>query len=343
MKKVIFGAMALSLLFATSCKKDDDTTTTDTNTKTSNGSSSTIDLTPTSSDNEINAAEDIAIALATLEDGLNIESSSKVTGMPPAANGDVEFKAAETELEGNIESGFSIGFDAGDDVTGVYVVLKDQDGNYGDEYFDVDLEPYSSNYKVASGKKGTHLKVATDTETDYVLDIDFDETITAGSFCVELCVYTDSGFVSVPTDICVEVEAWGGLEGLAGEYELASTENYENGDLIEEYYQTSSDVHILVLEENGEYYEEYIYSEEGESDHDKYWGNWSYNEDDVTLTLVDFGYEDLISGETEEYPDGSIYLFGSDIEVDGNELRISTSYTEEGSEFTTVMVFELSE
>ncbi|WAC01450.1 hypothetical protein N7U66_15695 [Lacinutrix neustonica] len=152
------------------------------------------------------------------------------------------------------------------------------------------------------------------------------------------------------------MEAWGGNAAVVGEW--IGTDNYSgsstevtctNGDVIPaEYSIYTKESWVFVLKANGTYYE--VYDSEynaldyeasaanceatyGETmfENDKYDGNWAFNEEDGTLTVIDFKYTDLLDpANNEVYESGDVYFSGVAVDVSANQLIL----TEQGESTT---------
>ena len=198
-------------------------------------------------------------------------------------------------------------------------------------------------------------------EQSSVINIDF-ENVPAGQFCYDICLYDANQNVYVIQEVCVEVEAWGGNASIVGSWEFSrfgdTEENRddfviidENGNFTNEIECASGgtvtfdssnqdeEVWSFNLNDDGTYFETYIGAdvslnftetvetcalvfEEPIAVSERYSGNWAFNEDDNTLTVVDFRFENLISNETDEYPDGELYFEGVTAAVISGELRL---------------------
>ncbi len=166
---------------------------------------------------------------------------------------------------------------------GVYIRVKDANGNLSDEVLEVALSGTNNNFsKVQKNKflktqkvhttKQSFLskanKVSTITvdeisneETEKTIDIDF-TGLEPGKFCYAICVYVNNAdgnggqWVSQPGDICVEVEAWGGNRALVRNWKFKKLSYIFSNEICEK--------------QNGE---EYICTKQGEEDT----GSWENN------------------------------------------------------------------
>lgn len=350
----LFIAM-LSVISFTSCKDDD---------------SSSLDGSSFLSENEIiansqNETEDTKIPVASLSSGISIEDASKVTGTAPTPNNQVDFNLNSDITEAFQETGLKIQFSSDDSISGAYIQFKDTDGNATDTYFNVPLSSFNSTYlkseKIAKTRKFNLSKETKNTvksskaAEDFTneVQIDFNETIPAGEFCYDICLYDSNNNISQIQTVCVTVEAWGGNAAIVGEwifdkregdiFEDTATIECSNGELlITNYTQEIKNIYTLVLNSDGTYYETYdeetnsldqfasrntcsaIYSDEISFEKEKYSGNWAFNEDNQTLTAVDFKYEDLINLDNhQEYEDGRLYFEGISAEIISDQLVLS--------------------
>lgn len=318
---------------------------------------------------EQNETENRVIPTSELESGIRIDGSTSELGTPPSPNGKLDFQINTEKQEAFQEAGLDIKFSTLDDIEGVYILFQDSDGNKLENYLDVPLSALEG--KVASKK---HAKLSkqnkTFNENEYTIDVDFDN-ILPGTFCYEICLYDESGNISVIEEICVEVEAWGGNSEIVGEWlfdrydedfddEDETEVNCENGDtIIVSYVGEEDETWILALNADGSYYETYEGSEEylnyeatqsscsavyNESNYnDKYSGKWAYNEDKQTLTIIDFKYENLLdASQNETYENGSVYFDGTNTKarVISGELVITDSYSDGDDSYSATAFFK---
>ena len=341
MKKLnsLFALIFVTSLFLFSCS-DDDNNNTDTS-----------------------SSEDREIPVTELTNGITISGAKLKTGTPPSPTGNLDFQISTVEQQAFLNNGFNISFTSTGNITGAYIQFKDVNGNNADGYFDIPSTAFGTDNggKISGirGKKSTFSKTKIN-EEDLQINVDFEESIAPGKFCYAICIYDADGNISQIQEICVEVDAWGGNASIADEwiFDREEPEDIENGDTATincqngstltdiPYNKVEKDDWILVLNENGTYYE--IYEEKGarldiqESEvtcsptyndiyeyHEKYSGNWAYNEEAKTITVIDFKYEDLLdSNNNEEYPEGYVYFENTKIEVISGELVITDTYND---------------
>lgn len=309
--------------------------------------------------NEQNAAEEDKIPVSTLSEGIIIEGATINDGTPPTPNSDLNFNLSTDKQEAFQGSGFTILFTSTDAIEGAYIVFKDVDGTASDSYFDVPYTSFNGGRISKKTKKSNVLSLSNSrvTEDGIEIDIDFGAEIPAGQFCYDICLYDAANNVSQAQTVCVTVEAWGGNASIVGEwifdrYEPADIEEnnidtlYCTNDNTLVYDYSTSEIRsewTFALNQDGSYFELYddvykeldyqksitdcelIYSEE-QSEQDKYSGFWAFNEEDQSLTVVDFKYEDLLDPlQNEEYEDGSVYLEGVKAEVINDQLVLTDS------------------
>lgn len=316
--------------------------------------------------NQQNETENRVIPIAELESGVKIEGATTKTGTPPAPTNNVDFQISSNSQEAFQENGFVISFSSSANFAGAYIVLQDTDGNKSNSYFEV------PNYVIETAKstKSKHSRFfnkSNKTGDEYQLNVDLSD-VAPGQFCYEICLFDAENNISRIEKVCVEIEAWGGNASLVGNWELRD-QNYddtipnfpcENGSSLqnvkyENYLKLEA---LLTINENGSfvlsYYEEsneldwetsystcnLTYFDEVTIYDEKEIGNWAYNENDNTLTLVSFKYEDVIQPEySEEYPDGELILESATVEIVGNELTLTQVFSESGVIYTYVNVF----
>ena len=309
-KRILIPLLAAGLLF-TACKKDktdDEPTVTN------------ISLESTSGDATLNAAEDEPISLGTLKQGIEISSGSLEEGLPPAPSVDLGLEIPETDVQGFQETGFAIPFNTSEDIAGAYLRIKDTDGKYLDGYYDITelSNGGDSDFRVVSGRrKRKNLRTAY--AEDNVIQVEFNEVIPAGTFCVEVCVYDYENNVGQIQTVCIEVEAWGGLENLANYYDAVSMVDIYDGETESETF-TDGEWEIE-MKSDGSYIEKF------DNGSDIYYGKWAYNEEKKTLTTIDFKNVYSYDGveEVEEYENGSLYFEDVTVTAIGNEMTWSLS------------------
>ena len=208
MKKTILLSSVLVGLFFTNCSSDDSTSNEGTGT-----------------DVEQNIEEETNIEITTLEDGISIEGATFETGtLTP--NELTSFSVNEIEQSGFQDVGFEIELNVPDNYAGAYLQLLSEDGTTSENYYDIPDASFSrkalnSNSSSSGGlfsTKSSRQSAKSLEDEVTTIEVDFDSTIPAGSFCYYLCIYDTEGNISAPQTLCVEVEAWGGNDALVGNW-----------------------------------------------------------------------------------------------------------------------------
>ncbi len=309
--------------------------------------------------NEQNATEDAKISVADLESDIEISGAIKETGTPPAPNSNLNFQLNTDLTEAFQGSGFTIEFSSTASIAGAYIQFREVDGSSASSYFDVSWTSFQSartlDPKTILKKKQSSLVGARSIdEFESEIDINFGDNLPAGQFCYDICLYDEDENISQIQTVCVTVEAWGGNAAIVGEWVFDKVvpnldEDYQesiecnNGQtILVDYEKDNEEQWTFVLNDDGSYYEIYdfegyyldyqatvsscsaVYYNELDASRDKYLGFWAFNEEEQTLTVIDFGYEDLLNSEySEEYEDGSLYFEGVTAEVIDGQLVLS--------------------
>ncbi len=341
-----------------SCSKSDD-------------SSSNVDENLAEQQNE---TENRTIPTAELQSGIRIKDAISKTGTPPSPSGNLDFQISTDKQEAFQEAGFDIKFSTLDNIQGVYILFQDSDGNKLENYLDVPLSALQTGKFVRTKEKKSnkHYKSSKQQKTltgdDYTIDVDFDN-IAPGNFCYEICLYDGNNNISAIQTICVEVEAWGGNSEISGEWVFDRSadgddeSDYEvtcqNGGTVTVTYN-DDETWTLVLNADGSYYETYkgfyeeldyeatastctVVTNKVDVD-DKYTGNWAYNEDKETLTIIDFKYENFLdASENETYADGEVYFDGNNTtaKIISSELVIVDTYFDGIETYTETLIFKI--
>ena len=359
MKRTLL-CLTMSAFFAMiSCSKDDDSDT-------------------TNQDLENAALEEVALDATEVSSGIIIEGAEKKQGQAPAPNGNATFIIDTKKQSAFQQNGFDIELQVPENYAGSYLVIQDANGMAA-EYFDIPKGAGLKNKNVAKPKtKKNFLKSSVQkmNENEVEIDVDF-KNIPPGQFCYLLCIYTEEGFVSQPSEICVEVEAWGGNSTVVGEWSFQkSTYVYDdindttevgviecddrtiycvNQDQVnvEDAYCDTTLFGNLKFNNDGTY--TYISETDVKTiDYEKSEeaceavfrefveevisnGNWAYNEEENILTIVEFEYTD--EEGTETYEDGDLSFSGT-LKVDGSTMEIYEEEIYEGQLETYLSIFK---
>ncbi|WP_245799641.1 hypothetical protein [Cellulophaga omnivescoria] len=328
--------------------------------------SSDDDSSVKNNDAEINAQEDEPLEINSVSSALIIEGATKKTGTLTPTGG-LEFSMDYSKQSAFQKNGFEIEFNSAADYTGVYIQLKDENG-MADSYFDVPRsEIYVSGKGEQTKKNRGFLKgKSAGKENDAAIEVNLDESVTAGTFCYVICLYDAQGNISEPTEVCVTVEAWGGNSDLVGTWNF--TKEISDGDEVkvneqdcftfdytlcneEVIVEECSTVNFLKIKFNNDGTFTYnnsfsdkninwidsdeacevIYdNDESSSDTS---GKWAYNEEKNQLTLVAFSETETYNDEEESYvyENGSLDIEG-EVTVSGSSLIIKELFENVGLE-----------
>lgn len=313
---------------------------------------------------DVNSAEQVALNPDDVSDGILIENAINKTGNAPSPSGTIAFNLDETTESAFQKNGFDITFNAPDNYAGAYIQLKYEDGTMAKDYWDapkvVNVFSKSANTK----NKGVFVQKRNKLNQDQeiLIDIDFEDSVPAGTFCYFICIYDTNGNISQPTEVCVEVESWGGNSNIVGTWnfvkEVDNDEtitvgtmdcedstvycNNNNTNLVVENAYCWTIVSIpLTFNEDGTYSYtsnaksrdiDYQLSQENceaffeEEKEDKYFskGKWAYDEEEEILTLVEFEYRETYNDMTESVTrENGELLYNGKTSVSSNDLIIS--------------------
>jgi len=181
-------------------------------------------------DDAINQLEETVLDEATVLDNLKIDGATKKTGAPSPTGG-ISFELENISNSAFLNNGFAIDIkESSDAFVGAYLQVKSVDGNVADGYWDIG----NISSKIAPGKKKTQRKTQQSLSsksklTGGSITVNFLDGIKPGKFCYAICVYDGAGNISQPTEVCVEVENWGGNSTITGNWGFVSEEDIENG------------------------------------------------------------------------------------------------------------------
>lgn len=220
MKFLKLTYVAIALLLAVNCSKDDD------------GSSSADTGSSVLNNNE---SENQDIPLNVLDQGLSIVGAEKISEALPEPNGATSFDV-ENSQSGFLNAGVQFELQVPSNYAGAYIQIQSTDGSQKSEsYFNVPAESLFS-FKVKNNK-GLKFISQSITENNPNISteeirIDFNESVPAGKFCYTICVYDTENNISLPQTVCVEVEAWGGNSEIVGSWKFTKQEESTNGGPI---------------------------------------------------------------------------------------------------------------
>jgi len=141
---------------------------------------------------------------------------------------------------------------------GVYLRVKDINGNKSNSIYKIELQSNGSVDEYFTSVTKTNIveeaffnevnvsninSVATTDvffeDVKKTIDIDFTEEMEPGVFCYEICAYIEGNdgvsSVSAPSDVCVQVEAWGGNSAIVSDWNFNEIKfiNISSGELYE--------------------------------------------------------------------------------------------------------------
>lgn len=344
MKKVILPLAAFALLFVASCGDDDSDAPGLVN----------VDPDPT---------EETALDPSVISGDLIISNGTNITGTPPSPTGNLPFSMSNTTQSAFQKNGFDISFTAPANYAGAYIQLTDPDGGVATDYWDVSGPGRTA---ITTRERKSLLQGNKSSQDNVEIDVDFEDSVPAGTFCYIICIYDDAGNISEPVEICVEVEAWGGNPNLIGTWNFEKI--VENGvtRLVGEadcedttvFCNDQSELSIdnaycftivslpITFNADGSYtYIEsakstdidYQQSSEtcqavfGVEEEQSYTsrGNWAYDEEEQKLTLVEFEYIEAAGDDVFEGTEENGYLLvNGDAEITANSLVIKETFTD---------------
>ena len=211
MKKKILLSFACLTMALHSCSKDDG-----------------IEAVP-NSDDAINALENTKLDATKVSNELKIEGAVKNAGTPPTPNGKVAFELDFETQSAFQNAGFELILETPDNYAGAYIQIKSEDGTLADSYYDIEK---GSGQKIAGKRvlKNITKQIAQKKKVDFeYLNIGFGAGVPPGKFCYIICLYDTEQNISLPQEVCVTVEAWGGNSALVGTWKNTKEEDTVEG------------------------------------------------------------------------------------------------------------------
>ncbi|WP_155854968.1 hypothetical protein [Cellulophaga baltica] len=319
----------------------------------------------------VNATEEVQIDINEASGGLIVEGATSKTGSI-TPTGDLAFSLDFSTQTAFQKNGFDIVFDASAEFAGAYIQLKDENG-MADTYLDVPLSAMNNydNKLTQNKRKNIFTKEVTTTrkEEGNTINVDFESSVPAGTFCYVICLYDAQGNISLPEDVCVTVEAWGGNVNLVADWEYTKeifegetinlgeaiceensfTLSCDSGEVkeVEGSYCYTLNGFNLTFNSDGTYTytqnstdSNYDYDASQEncelvvSYYDETYtsnGNWAYNEDKEELTLIEFEYINTEAGDDQIYDiEGGDVVFTGEIDLSSNQLILKITDIYEG-------------
>lgn len=334
--------MASLFLVAVSCSDDD-----------SNSGPVTVSPDP---------SEEISLNADDVSGGIMINNGTQVPGDAPTPTGTLPFSLSETTQSGFQKNGFDINFAAPANYAGAYIQVQSPDGTMADEYWNI-TGPNKTNNK-QKGLFSKSIAKAKSNDQDIEIDVDFDDSVPAGTFCYVICIYDTDGNISEPVEVCVEVEAWGGNPNLVDTWnytkrtrdgiteDTIGTEDCDDTNVfcaneteivVENAYCDTLLSLPITFNADGTYsyvetsnYRQLDYEATREACTPTYEpemeesyssrGNWAYDEEEGTLTLVEFEYTETVNGMSYDGVEENGYLLIDGQATITNELIIEGEY-----------------
>ncbi|WP_273568934.1 hypothetical protein [Maribacter halichondriae] len=215
MKIILRTAALAALIIAISCGKDDA-------------------VVPDGKADEIaEQLEQTPLEANTVSENVVIKGGAKKEGMPPTPNEAITLDVSNTSKMALLGEGFEVSLNSDAEIVGAYIQFKSNDGTMADSYYDIDLfeNTISDKKSIKTDKKGLSNSLTAKVDADANIDIDFNTQIEPGTFCYDVCVYDADGNISLPQEVCVTVESWGGNSALVAKWNLTKEEYDENGEI----------------------------------------------------------------------------------------------------------------
>ena len=287
---------------------------------------------------QTNEEENINLNADNVFDGMIIPGASAINEEPPTPTGNLDFSLESTSTA-LVDEGFDIQFNSTNPLAGAYLIITDVDGNNAASYFDIP----DSVFGLTSGTNDSFNRNNQNTrrkgDGNLSINVDFQNSLTAGNFCYSLCVYDNDGNISQPQIVCLTIQGLGGNNDLIDRWDLIRyQENYGSTNIdagINEEFCVENEIFCdnggtLYADECSEWDEFYIeYNSDGTYNLyfrtlDQYidynasstscsvvtgpttiqeltsTGIWAYNQGDRKLLMAEYSYSTNINGEVSE-------------------------------------------
>jgi hypothetical protein len=271
-----------------------------------------------------------------VSDGIVVEGATKVTSGLPSANGAIAFELQDTG-SALINEGFRIPYTVANtlDIAGAYLQISSTDGTAANAYFDIPSSAFDRS-STAPSLLNTTKQRAQRMDFEQSIDIGFDLSVPAGQFCYTICLYDAVGNVTLPQEVCLTIENFGGNTDFVGVWNMTNiteidddgtvsggigddicftdTITCNNGNTIEAPYCDNYSLFRFTINADGTY----LLEEEATfTDYDfdatitscslvneplaNYTyvssGNWAYNQTAGRLITVEYEYTETTNGE----------------------------------------------
>ncbi|KAA1244153.1 hypothetical protein [Aquimarina sp. RZ0] len=350
MKKHYLCLIVSAFLFIISCSDDD------------SSPEGLVNITP-------DPTEEIALDPTDISKNILIPGGNRVSGNAPSPNGTLTFSMDQTNQSAFQKNGFNINFEAPANYAGAYIQVKSKDnGETADEYWDVSPSNKSSHSNDHKRRRLLTHQTSKLNDQEIEIDVNFEDTVSAGTFCYLICIYDTDGNISEPIEVCVEVEAWGGNPNIIGTWNYTKrtrdgitedTLGQEECDNTTVFCENEMELTVenaycdtllslpIIFNADGTYsYAETSnytnldyqqtrenciasFEEEGEEMYTSK-GNWAYDEEEGRLTLVEFEYSEIDNGVSENgFEEDGYLLFDGKATITESSLIIEGEYNDD--------------
>jgi hypothetical protein len=297
-----------------------------------------------------------------VSDGIIISGATKISSELPIANGAIAFELQDTG-SALLNEGFEIPFTVANtvDIAGAYVQISSTDGTTANAYYDIPSTSFGrQSIPVISNARKNRSRMM---DFEQSIDIGFNASVPAGQFCYTICLYDATGNITLPQNVCLTIENFGGNSDLIGVWNMTNitdtdadgtgsggigddicftdTVQCNNGDTLVLPYCDNYSLLRFTLNADGTYlleeeatYTDYDYDASISScslvnlPESTYTyvsaGNWAYNQTAQRLVTVEYTYTETENGE----------VFTGSNPVGQGEIFFDTPITISGNSFT---------
>lgn len=163
-----------------------------------------------------------------VSDGIVVTGATKITSELPTPNGAIDFSLGDTG-SAIINEGFQIPFSISDavNVAGAYLQISSTDGTAANAYYDIPNASFRNQTPGLLPKKDK----GQSRMTDFIqtIEIGFSTAVPPGQFCYTVCLYDEVGNITLPQQVCLTIETFGGNADLVGVWNMTSIVDVYNG------------------------------------------------------------------------------------------------------------------
>lgn len=297
-----------------------------------------------------------------VSDGIVVSGATKIESGLPQANGAIAFTLEDTG-SAVINEGFEIPFSVINtlDIAGAYLQISSTDGTTANAYYDIPSTAFNSGrsqHSMATWNKIQSRMM----DTEQTIDIGFNTSVPAGQFCYTVCLYDAIGNVTLPQEVCLTIENFGGNSNLVGVWNMTNyQETYDgmtvsaglgeeycfddqiqcnNGNFIDITECSTFELLRFTMNADGTYVlEEEIVDNDIDYDQtvstcavidqpDTTYsyvssGNWAYNQTDGRLVTIEYSYTENDNGD----------IFSDSFPIGQGQVFFDTPITISGSSF----------